>query len=622
MKNCRSRSRFLRTAVPLLALLLPAAPAAGAELSVRDTVAPTKPREKLGDLRRGPKTAGAGARIEGDAIVENARIRLILRRTDGRVSIAPLVAPEGRERVEVTAAVGGDLAAKFTALTVDPAVLGEVSVTAEGATEEGKTFRLHCRVMGDPPIAEFGAADGATALSLSYRSGHAVLPEILGDDLVLRPSAAEGAPALVLPADHAVLHPVDRGDAILLASWPPAAKDVAVHAGKDDGRPAFVRTDIPCAATERIWISLLSGKSIWHETDAAKFAISEYRKVDWRPAFPARYRCDLRRDDPWGLTDSWKRQPVRDKFWMAFLGNGFPPLCIDAGGPVLRLPRFRPGLHLPKNLPPEIKFAGPVLIYPFERETDPAAGKKTPEWEWTVLDVIRATLGEGWIGALDIGEGVLAVEPFPPGFVFMATCGATGFAEECFTKGDEKASAEAIRTAFDDMNKFVRYHRERIEAFVAAAAAWRGSLEEARKSRPASPEYEKALEDLLPLLQFFPDLLEESRDAIKTPEHCKGLTEKAVALIAGEESDRLAKLKELGVAMRTIGGRQDDMLCGYRMAVKAIRQRAGQIHAASADPWVRERMRDLRASCRSILRICSPYEEHLFLSASSLVEKQ
>src|SRR5262249_3294679 len=154
-------------------------------------------------------------------------------------------------------------------------------------------------------------------------------------------------------------------------------------------------------------------------------------------------------------------QPRKDKFWMAFFSNGFAPLVIESGVASFRVPRFRTGLPFPRTLPAEVRFAGPILIYPFERETDPQAGR-TPEADWTILAVLRSALGDGWTRALDIGEGILSVEPFPKGYVFAATCVCTGKVEELFTKGKEKEEAKAIRLAFEDMNRFVLNHRERI----------------------------------------------------------------------------------------------------------------------------------------------------------------
>ena len=73
----------------------------------------------------------------------------------------------------------------------------------------------------------------------------------------------------------------------------------------------------------------------------------------------------------------------------------------------------------------------------------------------------RAALPEGTPEVFDIGEGILEVEPFPRGFVFMATCVCTGKVEGIFAKGEEKAETAAIRKSFDGMNEFVRCHRVR-----------------------------------------------------------------------------------------------------------------------------------------------------------------
>ncbi len=563
--------------------------------------------------------ASGGAAAPGPAL-ENARISVVLHREVGRAVLSFKRGGEVREAVQIIPAAGGKPAERFTTVSTEAAGTREMSVAVEGVVDGGKPFSLRLRVLGDGPILECQTIAGIDRLGLAYLSPHAILPELFGDDLVLR-AGESGERPRVLPAEHAVLHPIDRGDALLLASWPPGVKEVEVRKGAVEGRPAFVETDLPCSGPERIWISVLAGKAIWHETEAARFSFSEYKTLDWKPPFPARYRADLRREGPWALTDSWVRQPTRSKFWMAFLGNGFPPLCMNGDEAAFRLPRFRPGLPFPKDLPPEIQYTGPILIYPFRGEAD-ASKVKAPDGAWTVLDVLRATLGEDWTRTLDIGEGVLEPEPFPEGFVFLATCTATGKAEELFAKGKEKEEAGAIRSAFDDMNLFVSYHRTRIEEYLALAGGWRKMLDDRARALAPSPELKQAVADLDPLLAYFGDLFEESRDAIKSPAKCKGLTEEALALIERQDPDRVARMKGLGVAMRKIGGRQDDILCCFRMAAKALRQRAGQIHAASTDPAVRSLMRDLRLATRAALRTCSPYEEFLFLTASKVVEKQ
>lgn len=91
------------------------------------------------------------------------------------------------------------------------------------------------------------------------------------------------------------------------------------------------------------------------------------------------------------------------------------------------------------------------------------------------------------------------------------------------------------------------------------------------------------------LISYLPDRFRKKKEIVETPEYCRGLTAKIVELI---------------------GGTQDDLLAAFRMSLKIHRQRAGQIHARSADQTVRDLMRNLRRLKQTILRISSPYEGH------------
>jgi hypothetical protein len=172
------------------------------------------------------------------------------------------------------------------------------------------------------------------------------------------------------------------------------------------------------------------------------------------------------------------------------------------------------------------------------------------------------------------------------------------------------------------MDRFVRYNRARIEEYVAFAGSCRKVLEAFAASHPDAPDLAPAIEDLAPLIRYDTDLFEESHGTIQTPEDCRRLAEQMLAWIDRADADALGRVQELGKAIRIIGGRQDDMLAGCRVAAKALRQRAGQIYAAAPSAAVRELMRDLRSRTRAILRICSPYEEFLFLTARDLLRKQ
>ena len=160
---------------------------------------------------------------------------------------------------------------------------------------------------------------------------------------------------------------------------------------------------------------------------------------------------------------AWMRQPTREKFWMAFLGERVPP-PLDRGRRGLPPPPPVPaGAPLPEELPGRDPVRGPDPDLPLRPELegrrpgDPGRGADRPRRP-------PDHAGRRAVPALDIGEGILALEPFPKGFILAATCECSGEVEEIFAKGTEKRDVAKIRSTFDDMNRFVAWHRERIDA--------------------------------------------------------------------------------------------------------------------------------------------------------------
>ncbi len=600
----RTAGRFLPVAVLLAAAAMPGALRAG-EAVLYDTGAPLPPdAPPEAFAKRDGWTKSPGAALRGDAWIENATVAAWIRRTDGRLVLFYRLGGALRRCAEAAVAASeDDPAAAFSSLTPGDGGPG-ASLSALGATASGKPAALRCRLAGDRPLVECTPGPGSACLRIDLRAAHAILPDVFGDDVVFR-AAESGAPVRCLPGECALVLPVDGGDALLTCAWAPAPKDVLLRAR--DG--SFDRVVLPCAESEPLALAVPAAPGIWHETDAARFSISEYKRMDWAPPFPARYRCDLRREGPWGLTDAWRRETTTKRVWYSFLNYCFPPLCLTDEGAFLRIPKYRASGRDALNQAKEIAYAGPILVYPFDRETDARKGR-TPDDAWTALDVLRAGAGESWLPALDVGEGVLQDAPYPKGFVYVATCGATGEVEKIFERDREKEQADTIRRQFDGMRQFVRYNRGRLEAYVAFAGASRKALEEIRAAHPSLPELDRALAELGPLLAYIPAQFEENRETIKTPEHCEALAAQIVALIDSADTDKANRVKQIGKAIRTIGGCQDDLLGAFRLHAKALRQRAAQLHADAADPAVREAMRRVRRQTQALLRVRSPYEGH------------
>src|SRR6266545_7695126 len=165
--------------------------------------------------KAGWKAADPSAPVGGDALIENGRMAVHFRKSDGSVVLYYRLEGKLREAARVVPSGGSSRAVRLTSIVQDAAAPGEKAFIVWGESAGGKAISLRSSVSGERPIVEFRALEGLTDLEVSYQSAHAVLPEVFGDDLVLR--AGESGEALLrLPGEHALLHPIDEGNALLL----------------------------------------------------------------------------------------------------------------------------------------------------------------------------------------------------------------------------------------------------------------------------------------------------------------------------------------------------------------------------------------------------------------------
>ncbi len=568
-------------------------------VSLRDT---SKKAEKTS------RKKGGTDKIHGDAVIESSRLALRVQKDDGRLSIAYKLDGKIVETAEARlVGKGDDVVARLDSIRIDQNSGAEVSLWVEGVTKEKHKLPFAIRVRADAPIFSIQPEARPSEIKLNFRSSHSVVPDIFGDDLVFR--SGEGQKGeLTLPAGVAFVQLLDGGDAMMVACWTPVEKEVVVRSETESGMMTFTRAEIPMAGKEGISIAVLADRAIWREENAAQYSFSEHRKTEWMPPFPARYRCDLKKKDSWGLTDSWRRATSRERVWCSFLNYCYPPLSFVKDGAYLRIPKYQASGGFAHGEAKAIQYDGPILLYPFDRERNGKKDEKTPPDKFTVLDVVANTLGRDWLKQLDVGEGVLEDEPYPEGYVYTATCGCTGDVEKIFKEGKERKKAGEIRLEFGEMDQFVRYNRKRIEEYVAFSKTYKEFA--VQQSSRGNADLTQALADLQPLVDYIPEQYRSLLPEMKTPEDCAKLSSQVIALIDSHDQKKLKRVQELGKAIRVIGGTQDDLLAACRFHVKLLRQKAGLIHARSSDPATRETMRGILRLTQTMLRIRSPYEGH------------
>jgi len=585
------------------------------------------PPEALAARNWRPVPAGqSGYVFAGDAVLANDRLTVVLRRqrAGAEVYSAAPSAGGGQAAAGLPGQAGAGRAAGGTLRAVlspagAPLREGGGSEGAKGARAERMASVKIAGQEGGAVALEAAFAAGGGPASVIYRLGmgqafveteprggtaalaieapcrFTVLPDFFADDIVIDASEWPAAVAEAeLPADHFLLHLAPDGGGIVMAVWNPAADVVgAAFTGTGQER-RLVRSVVPYGKGGKVWVACLEGSAIWHAHPVAAADAGKVAAIDWRQPFPAQWRLDWRRKD--GLTDSWEMVtegqdgrftkvglfgeaqtlPADRKRWTTVLGNFAYPCWIDRGGRG----------HVQPLRSKVLAFEGPAVLYPISR------ARTTPLEAFTVVDVVRATLGVGPC------EYVLDVEGQRSQYKGRATCANRDFLNPIFEKGEQRRRRAEVEQSLKEVMVFVRHIRDRVEQYVAFG---RWTLEHLAQQKKAHPHLAAQIQELERLAREIDARVAARRDKIKTPDEAQRMVDEFRATVLDNTGpDAPAKCKSFTAAVVEIGGNQDELVGECRWAVKVVRQRAGLL--AAVDPRMAEVVAEIRRRSQQVLR--------------------
>jgi hypothetical protein len=455
-----------------------------------------------------------------------------------------------------------------------------------------KTRRLTVKLTIGQPFVETAPGANAAALWLDAPCRFAILPDFFADDIVLDAVDLPVAKA-ELPADHFLMHLSDDRGAIVMAVRSEAAGDVGISlSGTGEKRKVRV-TSIPYGAKGRIYVGVLSAEGIWHRRDVAAGDRDKITPLGWAAPFPATWRCDWRRHD--GLTDSWEMTaqrpdgrfsklgpvgaastlPSNRRRWTTVLGTFSYPCWLDRNGRGFLQPLKR-----------GLRFEGPAIVYPINR------ARQTPLDRFTVVDVVRGTLGVGPC------EYVLDVEGQKSISKGIATCGARSTLNAIYQKGQQARQQAKIEKTLKDVVIFIKFIRRRIEEYVAFGHEMRQYFD---AQRQAHPGLAKHLDELDALAREIDKRFAAREGKIKTPADAERLADEfRRTMLNYEGPDALKKCHYFTMAWVAIGANQDELVGECRMAVKVLRQRASILVAH--EPKLTAVAREIRRRSQQVLR--------------------
>jgi len=536
-------------------------------------------------------------RFAGDAVMLNDRLALVLRRHAPGAELYARHSSDFRPRA--TLGPAGASQSKLAAVSIVDNGPSEVILDAEFAGAEGKRLGMRFSLGMGQAFVRTEPRQGAAALAIDAQCRFLVLPDFFADDIVIDAAEIPVASA-ELPSENFLLQMLPGGRSLLMTVSDSREQDTRVRLAGDGPKRLVQRTEIPYGKKGKIWAALLEGPGIWHQRDVGVDEAGKIVSIDWKAPFPAQWRVDWRQADR--LTGSWEmiaerrggefekygwfgspRTLPRDRqTWTTVLGSFPYPCWLDLEGR---------GYLQPLRKKP-VRFEGPALVYPINRV------KATPLDRFTVVDLVRATLGVGPC------EYILDLEGQSAAMRGRATCATRDALRAIYGQKQQKARRAEIEQILDEVVVFVKHIRARIEQYADFGRQMQQYVE---SQRAAHGELAGFLDEMQSLAQVIQANYDKRKESIKTPEYVVDLTDRfRNTLLDYEGEDALAKCTEITHAIVVVGGNQDELVGESRMAVKVLRQRAGL--AMAVDPRTAEIAKEIRRRTQQALRNPASYE--------------
>jgi len=536
-------------------------------------------------------------RFRGDAVLINDRLALVLRRRAGGAELYGLGSAGPVLRAVLAPAAGeADAILKTVAVVTSDPSQAAVDATFQSSGGRNLTIRFDL-AMGQTFIKTESRA-GATGLSVEAPCRFLVLPDFFADDIVIDAAEVPMASAEI-PSENFLLHLLPDRQAIVMAVAGNRGGDAQINLSGQESERLVRSSRMSYGKGGKIWVAVLQAPEVWHQRNVTKEDAGKILALDWTAPFFAQWRVDWRLHGR--LTASWEMAaqmkggaflkygwfggpetlPADRKRWTTVLGSFLYPCWLD---------HARRG-HLQPLTRPE-RFEGPAVIYPIQRTKD------TPLREFTVVDIVRATLGVGPC------EYILDVEAQGTTMKGRATCATRDALGAIYSAKQQTRRRAEIERILDDVVIFVKHIRGRIEQYVDFGHETIGYLEQQQK---AHPELSGVLAELETSARAIDAAYARHKAAIKTPQYVVDLTEKfRKTLLDYEGEDALKKCTAITFAIVEVGGNQDELVGECRAAVKVLRQRAAL--ALATDPRAAEVAREIRDRTQKALRNATSYE--------------
>jgi hypothetical protein len=488
--------------------------------------------------------------FRGDAVVLNDRLSIALRRQGTRAEVyghTP-TGPQPRVALVPLAASAGEPTV-LVSLKIIENNPGAVVLAATYRAADGGTCAMQVRLTAGQMIAEARLGEGAASLAVRGPMRHVIVPDFFAEDMVFQ--AATARPRVRLPAENFLLGLLGEGAAQVMCVWRSGPYAATAVSSPARGQAAFEGCEIKTAPDTPIWVAVLEGSGLWHESAIDTGRPAGPLTIDWKPPFAAKWRADLLGPRP--AARSWFVHMPDAEDDATPAAEGPPACCLEGDRIVLRLPA--PGQTPVETPPAGAQSPAKLLVYALDRS------RATPLTTFCPIDVLRNTLGVGPCQYVLQSEGLAsATNPTPENVM--------AFVEKQFARRREAKTADEIGQMLDLMVEQVRRGQQRIAEYARAGREVRAMCAAADGAARADAET---------LDRIAADL--EQAAAAPTgdaPQEQAARLAAAIKALIGQ-NDAAARCEQIGIEVRQLGGVQARALARCRMAARWLRQSSATV---------------------------------------------
>jgi hypothetical protein len=544
-------------------------------------VVPTETEKWGGPDYYNPEYYGMRYSFTGDAAVENEHLVAVFSSREGRARIFSK-ADQAAEKVEVVPLEFRAEAARITRVDVlrnsgDEAALEVVFSGGETGKNLSAVFSF-----GKKRLVEVRPAENVNGISLISPIRHGVVPDFIGDDLILDPQAYPSLKALHIPSANVLVGLLEGENDMLTITWPAGGQRVRLIPDTSQREPRLIGSVDIENDGKSVFLAVLSAAGIWHEEVLKASYLEKDISVAWKRPFPAKWITQLIEDR---VKTTFTFREIRpEKFWRGGVGFYPYPVWFESETAFYRLG---------KKIPPK----GKSLVYFLEPKGTPASVS-------TPVDIMKDTLGRDVCSVLlDIEGRRLRSHRRKGAVIGAATCEVTDAMQPVFEQGKEVERKEYLCGGVDDMVYFIARQRQRIDEYQDFAGRMMDYL--ARTGR-ARPDLKKLIENMRTTTQEIVRQHDRQRENMKTLAYADELARETKALTLRKDSGNLARFKVLKMKWRGMGGTQDTLVCKFHTITRKLFQQSG--YECVGRPEAVVVADEIRNLCRQCLRNPDGYE--------------